>query len=100
MVLADCMTWTQQNYKVSKIVELSTLTYSCITALGHNRAGLFGNSEAFLQLLKSTGEEVSELSWILPLDESHFELLFSNSADFLSDANETAPGASIAAAFL
>lgn len=44
LVLADCMTWTQQNYKVAKIVELSTLTYSCIIALGCDRAGLFGNS--------------------------------------------------------
>lgn len=43
---------------------------------------------------------MNELSWILPLDESHFELLSSNSADFLSDAYDTAPGASIAAAFL
>jgi leucyl aminopeptidase len=43
LVLADCMTWTQQNYKVEKLVELSTLTYSCIVALGHERAGIFGN---------------------------------------------------------
>jgi leucyl aminopeptidase len=43
---------------------------------------------------------VLELGWILPLDEIHYELLFSSVADFLSDANDTVPGASIAAAFL
>ncbi len=37
---------------------------------------------------------------MLPLDETHHELLHSQAADFLSDANDTAPGASIAAAFL
>lgn len=36
----------------------------------------------------------------MPLEESHQEFLVSKGADLLSDANDTAPGAAIAAAFL
>jgi leucyl aminopeptidase len=36
----------------------------------------------------------------MPLEESHQEFLTSQAADLLSDANDTAPGAAIAAAFL
>lgn len=56
LVLADCMTWTQQRYPTSHMVELSTLTYSCIVALGRDRAGIFGNSPSFSELLRTTGE--------------------------------------------
>lgn len=52
LVLADCMTWTQINYKITKMIELSTLTYSIIVALGPHMAGIFGNSPSFSSLLK------------------------------------------------
>jgi leucyl aminopeptidase len=58
LVLADCMTWTQLNYRVTRMVELSTLTYSIIVGLGHSMAGIFGNSHQFSQLLRTAGEQV------------------------------------------
>lgn len=62
------MTWTQQRYTLTHMVELSTLTYSCIVALGRDKAGIFGNSSPFNDLLRKTGEEVLERAWVLPLD--------------------------------
>lgn len=45
LVLADCMNWTQETYKNTKVmIELSTLTGAIIFALGHRFAGAFSNS--------------------------------------------------------
>ena len=35
LILADAMTWTQQNYKPKTMIELSTLTGACMVALGN-----------------------------------------------------------------
>lgn len=43
LVLADCMNWVQENFKVKTLIELSTLTGAIITALGSEFAGLFTN---------------------------------------------------------
>lgn len=67
LVLADCMTWTQQTYKVTRLIELSTLTYSVIVGLGHSLSGIFGNSIKFSELLRAAGEQVLERGWIMPL---------------------------------
>lgn len=50
------------------MIELSTLTYSCINALGNGYAGIFGNSESLNEQLKKSGAKVNEKGWILPLD--------------------------------
>lgn len=52
------MTWTQARYRVTRMVELSTLTYSIIVGLGSEMAGIFGNSPHFSELLRQCGEEV------------------------------------------
>lgn len=45
LVLADCMNWTQEVYKNTKVmIELSTLTGAMIFALGYRFAGAFTNS--------------------------------------------------------
>lgn len=43
LVLADCMNWTQEKFKVKVLIELSTLTGAIITALGSAFTGLFTN---------------------------------------------------------
>ncbi len=45
-MLADCMHWTQEKYKVKNLIELSTLTGAIIIALGKKHAGLFSNSDS------------------------------------------------------
>jgi leucyl aminopeptidase len=51
------------------MIELSTLTYSVINALGASFAGIFGNSPSFNATLQAIGESVSERGWVLPLED-------------------------------
>ena len=44
-MLADCMNWVQEKYKVSTLIDMATLTGACRIALGADRAGLFSNSD-------------------------------------------------------
>jgi leucyl aminopeptidase len=71
LVLADCMNWTQEMYKVKNMVELSTLTGAIVIALGRKHAGLFSNSNQLCSDLIGAGEEVEEQLWRMPLDEYH-----------------------------
>ena len=60
LVLADCMTWTQENFKVKNLIELSTLTGAIVVALGKKHAGLFSNSDEYAQQVLKAGKEVGE----------------------------------------
>lgn len=100
LVLADCMHWVQQNYKVNTLIELSTLTGAIIIALGKERAGLFTNSASLTSRLLERGEQMEELLWHMPVDDYHAELIKPKTAD-LSNSPGKAEGSSCqAAAFL
>jgi leucyl aminopeptidase len=71
LVLADCMHWTQQHFKTTVLIELSTLTGAIVTALGRAFAGLFTNSEALAASLKAVGDAVHEHSWHMPCTQYH-----------------------------
>jgi leucyl aminopeptidase len=71
LVLADCMNWVQEKYKVKSLIELSTLTGAVIIALGKERAGLFTNSHSLSSELQQRGDEMEELLWRMPVDFYH-----------------------------
>jgi leucyl aminopeptidase len=68
------------------IVELSTLTGSCMVALGNRMAGLWSKddaiADALLEASKSTGEKI----WRMPLEEEYKEGLKSKVRCFRSFA--------------
>ena len=45
LCLIDTMTYIQNKYKISHMVDLATLTGACVVALGERTAGLFTNDE-------------------------------------------------------
>lgn len=45
LVLADCFTYVQQEFKPKTMIDLATLTGACMVALGNDTAGLFSNCE-------------------------------------------------------
>lgn len=59
LVLADCMHWTQEKFKVKKLIELSTLTGAIIVALGKKHAGLFSNSDELSSNFIKAGHQVN-----------------------------------------
>ena len=81
MILGDALHYTIERFQPRAIVDLATLTYSVIKALGHVYAGILGNDDALAERLIGAGRETGERLWRLPLDPAYDENLRSDIAD-------------------
>ncbi len=81
------MTWVQRNFKVTKLVDLATLTGACVTALGVTTAGLFSNDDEFANSLLKASELSIESLWRLPIKDEHRNALKIDAADTNSVGN-------------
>lgn len=80
LVLADALAWTVAKLRPQAIVDLATMTGSIVVALGHERAGLFGDPTLRAHVA-AAGEAVGERVWPMPIGERHREDLNSEIAD-------------------
>ena len=99
LVLCDALAYAQQRWTPSMLVDVATLTGSCVVALGDDVAGLFCQDATLAQRIKDLGELVGEPYWPLPLWDRYFENLKSETADF-ANAGARAGGACSAGVFL
>ncbi|MBD3755225.1 MAG: leucyl aminopeptidase [Gammaproteobacteria bacterium] len=99
LILCDALTYTQQTYKPSKIVDMATLTGACIIALGHHVSGLMANDQALADALMVAGQKTYDRVWQMPLGEEWDEQLKSNFAD-MANIGGRAGGSITAAQFL
>lgn len=81
LVLCDALTYAQQRYQPRALIDLATLTYGVVAALGRVRAGLMCNDLDLASALFACGERTGERLWRLPLDEDYLEYLRSDIAD-------------------
>ena len=81
LVLCDCITWVQQNYQPTAIVDLATLTGAIIVSLGHEHAGIFSNDDAFAGKLIAAGDASGDKLWRMPLGAAYDKLIDSPIAD-------------------
>lgn len=103
LVLADALHLAAKRFRPQALLDLATLTGSVVTALGHHRAGIFGNDAALGAAVTAAGEVVGEKLWPLPIGERHREDLKSDIADIrqcMPAGRGPQPDASHAAAFL
>jgi leucyl aminopeptidase len=98
MILADALAYALK-YKPNAIIDLATLTGSCVVALGHLAIGLMGNNETLMLRIKEAGEKSYERVWELPLWEEYSEQIESDIADIKNSGGRYG-GAITAAAFL
>lgn len=56
LVLADTLTYLQQYYKPTTVIDLATLTGAVLVALGSETAGLFSNDDALANDLLESGK--------------------------------------------
>jgi leucyl aminopeptidase len=98
VMLADALSMAVEE-GAEALVELSTLTGSCVVALGHMAAGLFSPDDAFAAELERAAAAGGERLWRLPLLAESLEELRSLHADLRNQAGRWG-GASLAAAFL
>ena len=81
------------------IVDIATLTGSCISALGQKMAGVFGNDQPFVDRVQAAAGATDEPLWQLPLESKYRKLLDSNVAD-MKNVGGPYGGAILAALFL
>jgi len=81
LVLADALTYVQQTFKPSTIIDLATLTGAILISLGHEWAGLFSNDEKLAGRLLEVAEDSGDKLWRMPLAESFDRLIDSQIAD-------------------
>lgn len=96
LVLADVLWYAQERFKPSAIVDLATLTGAVIIALGHEKAGVFANDDAFADAFLAAAKAEDEGAWRMPLDPAYDRALKSRIADVANVGGR--PGGSITAA--
>ncbi|HUZ63490.1 MAG TPA: leucyl aminopeptidase family protein [Acetobacteraceae bacterium] len=101
LVLADALAFAAARFRPRAMIDLATLTGSIVTALGHERAGLFGNDDALARQVEDAGAAVGEPVWRMPIGAAHRADLDSDIADLRHCVpGRMQPDACHAAAFL
>jgi leucyl aminopeptidase len=101
LVLADALSFAIARLKPRAIVDLATLTYSVVVALGHEMAGLYANDTVLAANLAAAGLAAGEPVWRLPLTDAQAEALASDIADIKQCLDGPyLPDANLGAAFL
>lgn len=98
LILADALAYAEK-YKPKAVIDLATLTGSCVIALGTVATGMLGNNEELKKRVKVAGEKSWERVWELPLWEEYQEQIKSDIADIKNIGGPYA-GAITAACFL
>ena len=99
LVLADLLTYAQENLQAKTIIDFATLTGAIAIALGNERAGLFSNDDNLAERLFTAGEKSGEKLWQLPLGKEYDKRINSKWADMRNSAGRLA-GSITAAQFL
>ena len=100
LILADALSYMAQKYKPEVMIDLATLTGSCLRALGYEAAGLFSNNALLIDDISEAGEKAAERVWSLPLWNEYHSELQSDIADIRNLGMKPIAGAIIAAKFL
>jgi leucyl aminopeptidase len=81
LILADALTYAQQNYQPKCMVDIATLTGAALVALGQHSSAVLTKDEKLREQIVTLGEETGDLMWPLPLWEEYKQYLKSTRAD-------------------
>ncbi|MES2121745.1 MAG: leucyl aminopeptidase [Chlamydiota bacterium] len=93
LVLADAISYVEERYAPTQIIDLATLTGGVVIALGEEATGLFCNDEKLARELERAGERTHERLWRLPLYPEYKEMLKSSIADLKNSGPRKATAA-------
>lgn len=80
LILADALAYAAEQ-KPGHMVDLATLTGSCMIALGTEIAGLMTNDDAWGTRVRTAATRAGERAWPLPMDPDFEDMLKSKVAD-------------------
>lgn len=81
ITLADAVYYATEKLKVSKVIDLATLTGACLVALAEYYTGALTNNEEFFNEFKKAADDSGERVWRMPADDSFRSLNKSKVAD-------------------
>ena len=100
LVLADALTYAQEDATPDLVVDFATLTGAARIALGTELPALFCNQDILAEALIASGREVHDPSWRMPLHQPYRTLIEPRIADLSNAPDHPYAGAITAALFL
>ena len=100
LILADGLAYLNKNYQPDVLIDMATLTGSCVATLGYVAGGYFTNNEALSQQIWQSAEATGERLWRLPLWDDYKGDISSDIADLRNYSGKPVAGAISAAKFL
>ena len=98
LILCDALTYAEK-FKPRCVIDIATLTGACIIALGKVPSAVLGNNADLIKNLISSGHDIEDKLWELPLWDEYQDQLKSNFADMANIGGRDA-GTITAACFL
>jgi leucyl aminopeptidase len=98
LILGDGL-WYAQQLGATHLVDVATLTGACVVALGRAASGLFGQPDAWVDVVRRAGVKAGDRLWPMPLFDEYADQLKSEIADMVNTGGRPA-GACTAAMFL
>lgn len=99
LVLADALSYVEDIYAPTVVIDFATLTGAIVIALGEEAAGLFSNDDSLVRDLQKAALRTDERLWRLPLYPEYTDMLKSEIADLKNIGGRPASSCT-AAAFL
>ena len=90
LVLADTISYVEDHYQPTRLIDFATLTGGVVIALGEEATGLFSNDDKLAHALEKAGERTHERLWRLPLYPEYKEYLKSSIADIKNSGSRKA----------
>lgn len=100
LVLADALSYVIRTFEPERIIDLATLTGSCVRTLGNSACGLFTKNQEMSAELSRLGDEIHERAWPLPMYDDFNTDIHSDIADLRNFSGKPVAGATTAAKFL
>ncbi|XRX42793.1 MAG: leucyl aminopeptidase [Buchnera aphidicola (Eriosoma harunire)] len=99
LILCDVLTYIKK-YNSNIVIDVATLTGSCVVALGRHFTGLMSNSNILSKWLIKAGKETGDEIWRLPIVKEYQADLHSYVADITNMGADNPADAIIASCFL
>ncbi|MGB4960144.1 MAG: M17 family metallopeptidase, partial [Saprospiraceae bacterium] len=100
LILADAVAYINKHFQPAYLIDLATLTGSCVATLGYHAAGMFTHNDDMAQDLSKIGHDINERVWRLPLWEDYAAEMNSDIADIKNLSGKPVAGAISAAKFV
>ncbi|KAF5341259.1 hypothetical protein D9611_005985 [Ephemerocybe angulata] len=99
LVLSDAIYYTSTEYKPHTLIDVATLTYAMIFAVGEVFSGVFSSSDELWQQLYEAGQLEHDRFWRMPMDDEYLPQIHGSNADLQNTGGRPA-GSATAALFL